>query len=208
MSLLNPPSHCINPLVTELGFETAQVNLELSQWLGAPRPNYNSGKLLEDTMEEVYVLLAKWGEEGIDLKVLHQPNHSMYKATVEAIQKTMAGWGGYDTAKALESHGFSPDSTLVELLDDLYFTLKKLQTSAEECWAKANPSVFPKIGSTVTYKSHKFSPAQTGTVIQHTLATNKVGIYVEALHQLKANTLEEMSKKYAIVNLEDILPKI
>jgi hypothetical protein len=182
LSLTNPPSHCLTPIQTPLGFSTPEVNVSVYKWVGQKRPSILSEPFKSIAAETACYVLEDWSKERVKWSEL-----SIYSPARYAVELILSKYtaDSYDLAKELEKHKVGVDETLIGCLINLRFTLNELLKLETTNWVKANnlPSLPCK-----------------GTILLKPVPGTVTHLFAET-YQLTLNT----SKEALLINGEDIL---
>ena len=130
-----------------------------------PRPKSDAPSILEEAAEIMAPKVMEWcQQEGEQLTDDDLPQFKKHLAEVFD-RVGYKGFDGYDLAKGLEDmHGYSPDSSLVEILDEAFHYVREAHQKAIKSWVKDNNIVVPfAVGDKVKVKQ-PFKKDVIGTI--------------------------------------------
>lgn len=137
---------------------------EFKTELPQPKPLAKRPSRLDDSVraaaaKKLAPEVLRWAKSaGDDLLLLED---------VEADLTKVLGYStnGYELAKDLEDSHYSPNTELVEILDNAFVHLRQAHTEACIQWLENNPMPSPEIGSQVTHS--KTPDAGIGTIVSN-----------------------------------------
>lgn len=132
---------------------------------GVPRPKDNAPSILEKAAEMLAPSVMEWCQQEDGW--LRDDDLPDFKHDLSDVMKRTwyKGGDGYDLAKALEDmHGYSPNSELVDILNDAARHVREAHEKAVKNWVKDNNIVVPfAIGDKVKVKQ-PFKKDVIGTI--------------------------------------------
>jgi hypothetical protein len=131
----------MSDVLLPLGFTTR----ETGYWLGKPRPNRNNPKIIEQVKTRIVEDISRWLNNEVSFETIFSD-----------LEDVVFLHDGYARARALEKKGYTPDTELVEILDefDTYF-YEEIKVAEKE-WMRLNDNVLIlEVGDAVSAETNK-----------------------------------------------------